>query len=310
MSFASDVKNEIARLEDEDRDMEQAELFGLLRISGSVSLGDQRVGIHFTTENAALARRVLRLLKNNFAVQTEVIVTRSRRLKKNNRYQVHVVPSEEARDALGRLHLLAPLSEVTTTLLRRNSCKRSFLRGVFLAGGSVNKPISDYHLELISEQLDMSRYICKIMKGFDLPAKVIDRKNSYIVYLKEGNAIATFLSLIGAHNAFLEFENVRVLKDMRNQVNRVVNCETANLNKVVQAAVRQLKAIHLIEEKVGLERLPDTLQEAARLRLEHQDLAVGELAALTEDHIGKSGLNHRLKKIEQLAEKLGKEENE
>jgi DNA-binding protein WhiA len=310
MSFASDVKNEVAHLDDETHDMERAELFGLLRISGSVSLSGQKVGIHFTTENAALARRVLRLLKNNFDVQTEVIVTRSRRLKKNNRYQVHVVPSEEAREALSKLHILSPLAEVSSSLLRKNSCKRAFLRGVFLAGGSVNKPLSDYHLELISEQLDMGRYICKIMKGFDLPARVIDRKNSYIVYLKEGNSIATFLSLIGAHNSYLEFENVRVLKDMRNKVNRVVNCETANLNKVVQAAVRQLTAIHVIEEKVGLDSLPETLQEAARLRLEHQDLAVGELAALTEDHIGKSGLNHRLKKLIQLAEKLGKGKHE
>lgn len=134
------------------------------------------MGIHFTTENAALARRVLRLLKNNFAVQTEVIVTRSTRLKKNNRYQVHVVPSSEARIALGELHLLSPLDLAGAALLKKNACKKSFLRGVFLAGGSVSRPLSDYHLELITDRLDMGEYICKIMKGFDLPARVIDRK--------------------------------------------------------------------------------------------------------------------------------------
>ena len=303
MSFASDVKNEVARLDSEAKEGERAELFGLLRISGSVSLSGQKVGIHFTTENAALARRVLRLLKNNFAVQTEVIVTRSTRLKKNNRYQVHVVPSSEARIALGELHLLSPLDLAGAALLKKNVCKKAFLRGVFLAGGSVSRPLSDYHLELITERLDMGEYICKIMKEFALPARVIDRKNTYVVYLKEGNAI-------GAHHSYLECENVRVLKDMRNQVNRVVNCETANLNKVVKAAVRQLAAIRTIDRAVGLDQLPETLQEAARLRLKHQDLAVGELAALTEGHIGKSGLNHRLKKLEQIAEKIGKEARE
>lgn len=237
-------------------------------------------------------------------------MTRSTRLKKNNRYQVHVVPSSEARIALGELHLLSPLDLAGAALLKKNACKKSFLRGVFLAGGSVSRPLSDYHLELITDRLDMGEYICKIMKGFDLPARVIDRKNTYVVYLKEGNAIASFLSLIGAHHSYLEFENVRVLKDMRNQVNRVVNCETANLNKVVKAAVRQLAAIRTIDRTVGLDQLPENLQEAARLRLKHQDLAVGELAALTEGHIGKSGLNHRLKKLEQIAEKIGKEARE
>jgi DNA-binding protein WhiA len=304
MSFSTDVKNEVARLEGEEKSCEQAELFGLLRISGSISLSGRKVGIHFTTENAALARRTLRLLKNNFSVQTEVIVTRSRSLKKNNRYQIHVLPSDEARAALSHLRLLSPPEEAEKVLLKKEDCKKAFLRGVFLAGGSVNKPIADYHLELLSDNLDLCQFIQKIMKGFGLPAKVVDRKNSYIVYLKEGNSIANFLSLIGAHNAYLEFENVRVLKDMRNKVNRVVNCETANLNKVVKASVRQITAIHTIDETIGLSALPDLLQEAARLRLEHQDLSVGELAALTEENIGKSGLNHRFKKIEKIAEEL------
>ena len=304
MSFANDVKNELCRLADKDHGSEMAELFAMLRISGSISLAGRKVGLHFTTENAALARRMLRLLKNNFPVQTEVIVTRSRRLKKNNRYQVQVIPSDEARNALSRLHLLSPLDEAGSVLLKKDDRKKAFLRGVFLAGGSVNKPISDYHLELISDSLDMAQFIQKVMKSFSLPARIVDRKNSYIVYLKEGNAIASFLSVVGAHNSYLEFENVRVLKDMRNQVNRVVNCETANLNKTVQAAVRQLQAIEKIDRLVGLSTLPDPLQEAARLRREHQDLSVGGLAALTEDNVGKSGFNHRLKKLESIAEKL------
>ena len=159
MSFSTDVKNEVARLEGEEKSCEQAELFGLLRISGSISLSGRKVGIHFTTENAALARRTLRLLKNNFSVQTEVIVTRSRRLKKNNRYQIHVLPSDEARAALSHLRLLSPPEEAEKVLLKKEDCKKAFLRGVFLAGGSVNKPIADYHLELLSDNLDLCQFI-------------------------------------------------------------------------------------------------------------------------------------------------------
>ena len=305
MSFSSDVKNEVARIEGEPKSCEKAELFGLLRISGSVSLRGRNVGIHFTTENAALARRVLQLLKSNFQLQTEVLITRSRRLKKNNRYQVQVIPSEEARSALQDLQLLEPLGNVKLPLLKDIAARKAFLRGVFLAGGSVNKPISDYHLEMVSDNEELIKLVQKTMQRFSLNAKVVDRKGSFIVYLKEGNAITNFLSLIGAHHSLLEFENVRVVKDMRNNVNRIVNCETANLNKIVKAALRQIACIKYLEASNRLVTLPDKLREAARLRLAHEELPVGELAALCEEDVSKSGFNHRLKKLEKLAEDMG-----
>lgn len=308
MSFSTDVKNEIARLEGERGCCQKAELFGLLRMSGSVSLRGRNMGIHFTTENAALARRVLQLMKANFSVQTEVVITRSRRLKKNNRYQVRVLPSEEVRKALSDLQLLAPPEEGRVQLLRKVCCRKAFLRGVFLAGGSVSKPISDYHLELVCENEELAELIQKIMHGFSLPVKTTERKQDYIVYLKEGNAITSFLSIIGAVNSLLEFENIRVVKDMRNNVNRLVNCETANLNKIVHASVRQVACIKYIAAKRGLQSLPALLEEAARLRLNHADASVAELAALCESNIGKSGFNHRLQKLEKIAKELGMEE--
>ena len=308
MSFSTDVKNEVARLEGEHSCCQKAELFGLLRMSGSVSLRGKNMGIHFTTENAALARRVLQLMKANFSVQTEVVITRSRRLKKNNRYQVQVIPSEEVRKALSELQLLAPMDAGRLRLLRKTCCRKAFLRGAFLAGGSVSKPISDYHLELVCENEELAALILKTMHGFSLPAKLTERKQDYIVYIKEGNGITDFLSLIGAHNSLLEFENIRVVKEMRNNVNRLVNCETANLNKIVKASVRQVACIKYIEAKRGLQSLPELIEEAARLRLQHADASVAELAAMCESKIGKSGFNHRLKKIEEIAKELGMEE--
>ena len=197
-----------------------------------------------------------------------------------------------------------------TSLLITPCCRKSFLRGAFLAGGSISRPASDYHLEMVTENQDFAKMIMKTMQGFSLPVKITDRKKDYIVYLKEGNGITSFLSVIGAHNALLEFENVRIVKEMRNNVNRVVNCETANLNKVVQAAVQQLESIRYIEKHLGLGKLPLTLRETAELRLNHPDASLNELADLSEGKIGKSGINHRLKKIQHLAEELGMIKNE
>ena len=169
-----------------------------------------------------------------------------------------------------------------TSLLTTPCCRKSFLRGAFLAGGSISRPASDYHLEMVTENQDFAKMIMKTMQGFSLPVKITDRKNDYIVYLKEGNGITSFLSVIGAHNALLEFENVRIVKEMRNNVNRVVNCETANLNKVVQAAVQQLESIRYIEKHLGLGKLPLTLRETAELRLNHPDASLNELVDLSE----------------------------
>lgn len=311
MSFSNEVKNELSRLENGKQCCEKAELFGLLRMSGMILLRGYNMGIHFSTENAALARRVLQLLKNNYDVKTEVVITRSRRLKKNNRYQVKVVPSLEAAQALNELRLLpSENKDPKTSLLVSPCCRKSFLRGVFLAGGSISRPTSDYHLEMVTENQDFAKMIMKTMQGFSLPVKITDRKNDYIVYLKEGNGITAFLSVIGAHNALMEFENVRIVKEMRNNVNRVVNCETANLNKVVRAAVEQIKSIRYIEKHLGFAKLPLILRETAELRLEHPDASLNELVELTEGKIGKSGLNHRLKKIQHLAEELGMTNNE
>lgn len=306
MSFSNEVKNELARLDNDKPCCDKAELLGLLRMSGAVIIRGLNVGIHFTTENAALARKVLQLLKNHYQVQTEVVITRSRRLKKNNRYQVHVLPAPNVSKALTELQLLSVESDTKNPLLANSCCRRTFLRGAFLGGGSISRPSSDYHLEMVTQNERFARDIIKVMQSFSMKAKLTDRKNDFIVYLKDGEGIADFLRVIEADNSLLELENARVVKEMRNNVNRMVNCETANLGKVVKAAFRQVQCIKYIDAHMGLSELPENLQKTARLRLEYPEASLNDLV----DHsggIGKSGINHRLKKLQEIAVGLGME---
>lgn len=309
-SFSSEVKNELARLSGEERCCPTAELASLMRMGGTMLIGgNSNLGATFTTENAAVARKVLMLIKNGFQLKTEVVVSRGRRLKKTNSYLVKVVPSPVVTELLSSLGIIQGDNlniGRDTGILRRACCRRAYLRGAFLGGGSVNKPEGDYHLELVTQNRDFAKTLVRVMKYFQLPVRMTERKQDYIVYLKDGDAITSFLRIIGAHAALCLFENVRVVKDMRNQVNRLVNCETANLQKTVNAAVRQVDNINHIAATLGLDKLPPGLRETAEVRLAHPDATLNELVDLLDGRVGKSGINHRLRKLEQIASELGR----
>ncbi|MCX7781190.1 MAG: DNA-binding protein WhiA [Negativicutes bacterium] len=311
MSFSAEVKNELARIADESACCPLAELSALMRMGGTMLIGgNSNLGINFTTDNAAVARKALTLIKRHYSLKTEVVVTRGRRLKKNNYYMLKIVPTPVVTELLSSLGILSGTgfaAKPAGGFLRRTCCRRAFLRGAFLGGGSVNKPEGDYHLEMVTSNLEFAKTLMRLMKSFKLAAKMTDRKQGYVVYLKEGDAITAFLRIIGAHNALMAFENVRVIKDMRNQVNRLVNCETANLQKTVNAAVRQVEKIELIAAKLGLHNLPQPLKEAAELRLAHPQATLQELVDALDGRVGKSGINHRLRKLERLAAKLEEE---
>lgn len=304
-SFSSEVKNELARVVGDQSCCHIAELASLMRMGGTMLIGgNSNLGVTFTTENAAVARKVLSLIKNGFNLKTEVVVTRGRRLKKNNSYLLKVVPSPVVTNLLSALGIMRDDNINVgrdTGILRKSCCRRAYLRGAFLGGGSVNKPEGDYHLELVTGNQDFAKTLVRLLKNSDLPVGMTERKNDYIVYLKGGDAISSLLQLVGAHNALLEFENVRVVKDMRNQVNRLVNCETANLQKTVNAAVRQVENIRRIQETIGLNKLPQNLQDTAKLRLEYPDATLNELVDAAGGKVGKSGMNHRLRKLEEIA---------
>ncbi len=305
MSYAEEVKNEAARYHEDDVQCQQVELAALLYMGGSILLGSgQTVGFSFSTANNAVARRLLSMWKQCFDVVPTVMVRRGQKLRKKNIYTLRVLPSKEAKHALEQLGVF-PVSEGLRHIdLQSSASKRALLRGAFLGGGSVNQPKGDYHLELVTGNISFAELLLRTIRQFKIGAKLTDRKGDYLVYIKDGNGITAFLQRIGAVKSYLEFENVRVVKEMRNNVNRIVNCETANLQKTVEAAVRQVQHIETIQKYYGLEQLPIKLKEAALLRLQYPEAPLGELAETLHGSLSKSGLNHRFRKLAELAEEL------
>ncbi|WP_099361570.1 DNA-binding protein WhiA [Fredinandcohnia onubensis] len=306
MSFASETKKELTNLDIKDC-CATAELSALIRMNGALSFSNQKMVVDIQTENAAIARRIYTLLKKCYNVGVELLVRKKMRLKKNNVYLVRL--SEDAKEILEDLKIFEGFSlrqEISSELVAKKCCKRSYLRGAFLAGGSVNNPeTSSYHLEIFSLYKEHNDSLCELMNVFDLNAKTLERKKGFITYLKEAEKITEFLNVIGAHQALLRFEDVRIVRDMRNSVNRLVNCETANLNKTIGASIRQVENIRYIDETVGLGILPDKLREIAELRVAYQDVTLKELGEMvTSGQISKSGINHRLRKIDEIADKL------
>ncbi len=309
MSFASETKKELTNLEVKDC-CGLAELSALIQMNGSLAFTNKKLAVDVQTENAAIARRIYTLIKRFYSVNVELLVRKKMRLKKNNVYIVRLV--EEARRILDELGIMGEnfdfKNEIAPHLINKKCCKRSYLRGAFLAGGSVNNPeTSSYHLEIFSLYKEHSDSLCELMNSFDVNAKTLERKKGYITYLKEAEKITDFLIVIGANNAMLKFEDIRIVRDMRNSVNRLVNCETANLNKTIGAAIRQVENIKYIDATVGISVLPEKLREIAELRVAHQDVTLKELGEMVSSgQISKSGINHRLRKIDEVAEKLRK----
>ena len=268
MSYASDVKKELTRLE-VHMDNAKAELMALIRMNGSVSIVQHHFVLNVQTENPAIARRIYQLLKQFYDVESELLVRRKMKLKKNNLYIVRLKSGSDY--VLNDLDILAGFQvkkTVPVDLLKNDAMVRSYLRGAFLAAGSVNNPeTSRYHLEIYSLYEEHNQMICEMINRYHLNARVTERRSGYITYLKEAEKIADFLQLIGATNSMLRFEDIRIVRDMRNSVNRIVNCETANMNKVADAANKQLANIRYIEQTVGLEHLPPKLQAVAVLLL-------------------------------------------
>ncbi|MFD2922632.1 DNA-binding protein WhiA [Halobacillus naozhouensis] len=308
MSFASEIKKELTNVEAEEKSSVEAELAALVRMNGTFSLSNKSYLLDIQTENAAIARRIYMLIKKLYPYPVELLVRKKMRLKKNNVYIVRM--KENAEKLLKDLEILVgPFSvnpEIPKKYLGTTACKRAYLRGAFLAGGSVNNPeTSSYHLEVHSSDESHNEALCELMNSFGLHARTLERKKGFITYLKEAEKITELISNIGAHQALFKFEDVRIVRDMRNSVNRLVNCETANLNKTIGAAFRQVENIKFIKRTVGLEALPDKLHEIASLRLQHQEVSLKELGELVSGSpISKSGINHRLRKIDDFAEKV------
>lgn len=306
MSYASEVKKELTGIT-VHRDNAKAELMALIRMNGSIGIADHQLVLNVQTENPAIARRIYSLLKQFYGVESEIVVRRKMKLKKNNQYIVRLrYHAQHVLDDLGILQNYQIKEQVPVELLKDEWMVRSYLRGAFLAGGSVNNPeTSRYHLEIYSLYEEHNEIIAQMMNKFGLNAQTTARRSGFIVYLKEAEKIADFMSLIGATNSMLQFENVRIVRDMRNSVNRLVNCENANLNKIANASTRQIENIEFIDSRVGLNSLPDKLREIAETRLAHQEVSLKELGELVPGGpISKSGVNHRLRKLNAYTDEL------
>ncbi|HBK85013.1 MAG TPA: DNA-binding protein WhiA [Firmicutes bacterium] len=305
MTFSEEVKQELARLSRSGSCCQRAELAALIRLNGSIEISRAgQWGLSVTTQNPATARVIFKLFRAVFGVQAEIYIRRKVRLRKNNVYMVWCrgnVP-----DLLRQVGLLEEKGElghgVAAWVVERPCCRRAYLRGAFLASGAINDPRKvSYHMEITTEYEEQAVVLCELMAQEQLTAKVVARKDSLVVYLKEGEQIVRFLNVVGAHAALLQFENARIKKQMRNQVNRLVNAETANLSKTVEAAMRQIEAIRSLAARQELAKLSPGLKQIAELRLSHPEASLQELGQLADPPLSKSAVNHRLRKLMSLA---------
>lgn len=315
MSFSGNVKEELSEHWSSARHCQIAELAAILGLCGSIiinSRNEYRVKVH--TENKAVARKVFTLIKKTFNIESDISIRRNIQ-KQSVSYSVVVKQHQDALRVLQAVKLIdehldgfEEVRIVNPIVVQQTCCKRAFIRGAFLAAGSMSDPKKAYHFEIVCAAEPMAEQIQELMSNFSMDAKIVQRKKSYVVYLKEGSQIVDILNIMEAHVSLMELENVRILKEMRNTVNRKVNCETANLNKTVSAAVKQLEDITYLRDTIGLEKLSEGLEEVALARLSHPDASLKELGALLSPPVGKSGVNHRLRKLGDLAEKVRKEQ--
>lgn len=296
MSFSSEIKEELSGQIPTARHCQLAEIAAILSFCSRVTEEENgSFGLRMHTENLAVARKYFTLLKKTFNIRLDVMVRQNKSIRGGRSFEVVSY---------------GDLSAVRHVLIQNLCCKRAFIRGAFLASGSVSDPEKGYHFEIVCNSLEKANQLCDMIRSFGIEARVTMRKKNHIVYIKEGAQIVDMLNIMEAHVALMNFENIRILKEMRNSVNRQVNCETANLNKTVSAAVKQIEDIQYIKATIGFDQLPEGLTEIAELRLEQPQATLKELGQMLTPCVGKSGVNHRLRKLSLIAEELREHKEE
>ena len=308
MSFSSEIKDEVAKIKVDDYKIILSELAGITPMCGILNFKNNKISMEYITENAPVARRIFTFLRRSFGFDVEVKNVRSTQLKKNV-FIIYISQDESCRLLLDELKYIKGASVfminyAPTDLIKTSNEKKAYIRGAFMGSGSITDPKKGYHLEFVSENESNAYFLRDTINEFGLKSKVIMRKEKYIIYIKESEQISDFLSLIGAYNSVLNYENVRVIKEMRNNVNRIVNCETANLNKTVKSSYDQVEDIKLIEREIGIENLDEDLKAIAKIRLENRSMSLNDIAKSLEPKLSKSTVNYRFKKLRRIANKL------
>lgn len=313
MSFSTETKNELSRSVPEKKCCQLAEIAGFLRVSGSLRLaGGGKFKIVISTDNPAVARHYKKLIKEYFQVETELEVGEAPGPKKGRAYFLTIGPEMRSEQILRETGILLVregnnyISDgIYGDLIKTKCCRKSYLRGIFMGSGSVSDPARSYHLEFVCASKNLATDLRKMINTFvDLSAKIVERKDKYVVYMKNSEYICDTLAIMGAHAQMLTFENVKIQKGMVNKAVRMTNCDTANTDRTLDASQRQIDNIRKIQEAMGLNRLPEKLQQAAKLRLEYPEASLVQLGEMMDPPMKKSGINNRFRKIEEIASKL------
>ena len=285
MSFSSKVKEELIEVSGNSRHCNMAELSAIVHFVGKIREDGKEIDI--PVENEAAYQKAFTLLLKTFNINSITSsILESIKIDYDSEGRIDIKKAADGR------------------LLKRSCCKRAFLRGAFLAVGSVSNPEKAYHMEFVCDSKALADQLIEIMSSFDIEAHSIIRKKYYVVYIKESEAIVNLLNVIGAHTSLMDLENMRILKEISNDINRRVNCEAANIVKAVNAASKQMEDIVYIRDNFGLSNLPEKLREIAQVRLENPSVTLKELGELLDPPVGKSGVNHRLRKLSELADSL------
>lgn len=309
MSFTSEVRDELAHVEPECSHCEKATLAALVRIEGTLFLsGPGKYRVEIATDSASVGRLIIRLLHTLYNLKTQLTARRSI-LHKTPNYLIEIPAQKNLVEALRDMGIITKEGGlkmgVEPDIVAKGCCSAAYLRGAFLGSGFISNPKSDFHFEMIVENAELANDIVNLMSERGIKAKIMQRRNSYMIYLKSGTAILEFLAFVGAHHCAIAMEEERVVKSVRNDVNRMINAELANQQKSTKAAVEQLFMIRQVLEAHDIDSLPPALQEFIRLRVTYPDASLKELGSKVDPPLSKSAMNHRVRRLEALIEAQG-----
>lgn len=311
MSFAGELKRELFRLKLDNIYDKECELYAYLQTISSISLkGRGKINLVFETENASVAKRIFSIIKDTFDIYTEIAATKNNLRKGHFIYLLMIMDSNDSKKVLDYFNIVDFSSgvevnyEISTRILGTNSDLYNYLRGIFLSSGYITDPNKTYQLEFVFKNMTYAKNFLSTLNKISLKMSMIERKNMYVVYTKDSTCITDFLAMIGAHSAVLKIENVKAYKELKNNVNRKINCEMANMDKTVNTALRQINAINKIIEKKGEDFLKEPLRTLSILRLENEDASLSEIANIYSPKKSRSTINSWFKRIEEIADKL------
>ena len=310
MSFSSEVKNELSHVVMHDECCKMAELTGFLITNCSITKENGDFILRMSTENASAIRRVYNAFKSLYNIIPITNIEKEKTFK-DNLYQLKIVDKSDLEKIFKNSYInidtrLQIIIDDKGKILEKECCKRSFLRGVFMGGGSMADPNQMYHLEVVASNMENATFINRIMNDMELNAKTIKRKKEFVVYIKGAERISDLLASIGSNKGILNFEQVRVIKEVKNRVNRINNFENANLEKTIDTAILQIEDIMIIRKNRKFQKLPEPLKEIALLRLENKNDTYTELGEKLNPPLSRAGVSHRFKKIKEIADELRK----